>query len=220
MSGADNLQQTPQQQQQQQQHKYAHPWDDSDIILTIEGDQFHCHYFTLKMCSPVFRAMFSGNFCEERSKPVELPGKDKDIFVLFLDLIYLTDGLYPHVEKKDINKLLNYCDEYQVKSVRNHIDHLLYIGTYSQYKVTTAGTMAAVLDDLKMAENRGLNKTKDCIQKLVVKNFGTRSVDSVRFNQLSGEMKYSILLGALRKDPKLLAKSVCLHQIVRNCTNE
>ena len=130
--------------------KYSEPWDESDIAFIVEEKPFHCHYFLLKMCSPVFRAMFSGNFHEAKSKPVPLPGKEAAVFKTFLDYVYLVDGVYPVLTDLDVVvKVLNLCDEYQVKSVKKHIDHMLYNCVYSRKEYNPAD-VSQLMTDLKM----------------------------------------------------------------------
>lgn len=75
-------------------HRYAEVWDDSDIILLIENEEFHCHYAILRFNSPVFRAMFKGDFKEGAEKSVKLPGKEKEGFMTFLDLMYPISSKY------------------------------------------------------------------------------------------------------------------------------
>ena len=69
-------------------HRFSKNWDDSDIIFYVEGSEFHCHYSILKHNSPVFSVMFTSNFKEGKDKRAELPGKETDAFLAFMNLVY------------------------------------------------------------------------------------------------------------------------------------
>ena len=104
--------------------RYSTPWDDSDVVFVIEDVEFHCHHTILKLNSPVFRTMFEGNFKENKSTPVPLPGKEILPFKLFLDLLYPIEVL-PEAPQHVIGTILMYCNEYEVKSAIQHIDLML-----------------------------------------------------------------------------------------------
>lgn len=71
------------------ENDFQKAWEDSDIVFVVENEEYHCHYLILKLNSPVFRVMFtSPGFKEGKEKRVNLPGKDKRSFLLFLQLIY------------------------------------------------------------------------------------------------------------------------------------
>ena len=69
---------------------FSEPWDESDVILVVEGEQFHVHRVLLSMHSPVFKAMFSSDFKEKDADVIPLSGKKSNEF---LDLLY---QVYPH----------------------------------------------------------------------------------------------------------------------------
>ena len=66
--------------------RYFTPWEDSDVILLVDDQKFHCHSLVLRMNSPVFDAMLlkRGN----GRKIIELPDKEGTTFLQFLNLLY------------------------------------------------------------------------------------------------------------------------------------
>ena len=176
--------------------KYSQPWEDSDIVFVVDDEHFHCHYFLLKMCSPVFRVMFSGNFHEAKTKPTPLPGKEKEVFTNFLDYVYLVDGVYPILENDMAMKVLDLCDEYQVKSVKKHIDHMLY-SAYSR-KEYNPSNVNQLMVDLKMTEQYGLEEARDCICRRIV-DINIGSYNGTVFDELSGDLKFKLLVGLVKR---------------------
>ena len=69
-------------------HEFLSPWEDSDLVLVVENQNLHVHSIILKMASPVFKAMLSGEFKEKNQQEISLPGKKADQFVDFLRQIY------------------------------------------------------------------------------------------------------------------------------------
>ncbi|XP_078374530.1 uncharacterized protein LOC144658084 isoform X2 [Oculina patagonica] len=48
-------------------HPFSQPWEDSDLIIVVEGQKFHVHRLMLSLNSPVFKAMFKSEFKEATS---------------------------------------------------------------------------------------------------------------------------------------------------------
>lgn len=62
--------------------------DDGRATLVLEGRHIHVNSFVLTDNSPVFKAMLSSHsFKEGQTKTVELPGKNLDHFVYFLEFL-------------------------------------------------------------------------------------------------------------------------------------
>ena len=60
-------------------------WDESAVILEVDGEQFHVNRVLLSMYSPVIKAMFGSDFKEKDAAVIPLPGKEAKEF---LDLLY------------------------------------------------------------------------------------------------------------------------------------
>ena len=137
--------------------RYSTPWDESDVVFIVEDVEFHCHHTILKMNSPVFRTMFEGNFKENKSTPVPLPGKDIKSFKLFLDLLYPIEVL-PEAPQHVIVTVLRYCNEYEVKSAIQHIDLMLeklFRRKDYDYDVHVEYT---IMHDLSLCDDFGLKR--------------------------------------------------------------
>ena len=40
------------------ENRYNEQWEESDVVFTIQQEEFHCHCVILKLNSPVFRKQF------------------------------------------------------------------------------------------------------------------------------------------------------------------
>ena len=60
---------------QEPEEQFSRPWNQSDVVLIVEGQQFHVHRVILAMFSPVFSRMFSSDFKEKDSDKILLPDK-------------------------------------------------------------------------------------------------------------------------------------------------
>ena len=69
-------------------HRFSEPWEDSDVILVVEDENFHVHRLILSMNSPVFKAMFKSQFKEATANEIPLPGKKASEVLDFLKQIY------------------------------------------------------------------------------------------------------------------------------------
>lgn len=79
---------------QNRKHRFSEPWEDSDLVLVVEQEKFHVHRLILSMNSPVFKAMFNGQFKEATSSEIPLPGKKANEILDFLQHIY-----YQHIQE-------------------------------------------------------------------------------------------------------------------------
>ncbi len=59
---------------------FLKPFECSDITLMVEGTPVYAVKSVLSLWSPVFRAMFTGDFKEKEQSSIELP--DKDLFAV------------------------------------------------------------------------------------------------------------------------------------------
>ena len=70
-------------------HPFSEPWEDSDLVLTVEDDTFHVHRQILSLHSPVFKAMLNSQFKEATATEIPLPGKKPNEVLDFLKALYL-----------------------------------------------------------------------------------------------------------------------------------
>jgi hypothetical protein len=182
--------------------RYNKPWDDSDVIFQVEDEEFHCHHVVLKLNSPIFRAMFNGSFKEEKGTPVQLPGKEKQSFQIFLDFMYpMPPGYEASTERDVLTRVLGYCEEYQTNCVKVHIDYVLFSKVYSVDSEASKLTLPLVMKDLQTSERYGLKETRKVALGKVVKlshDMDISTYDETVYPDLTVEAKFEVLTGLLR----------------------
>ena len=204
--------------------KYGTAWNNSDIVFMVENEPFHCHYSILSFCSPVFQAMFRENcFSEGRDKRTELPGKKRDVFEVFLDLLYpLVPGYDMPTNRTILEKVLEYADEYQVQSVNAHIDINL---SYAHYKVKRHNIVQLV-EDLKLSAAHNLPKYKNMCLQSIIESYEVQPYEKTIFKDLSYDLKYHILCGKIKKtglfnnDHRLSDYAIIKHLIDEELSDE
>ena len=179
-------------------HRYSSPWEDSDVIFVVEDEQFHCHHSILKINSPVFRAMFGGDYQESTNRPVPLPGKQKTSFIVFLDLLYpISHDTEITTDRTILRSVLDYAQEYQIDSMKFHVDNSLCLKTYLSKSTISESDLPAVMSDLLLADTFGLRETRDVCVRHLVELTGKNSVMSLAegtvFNELCGDTKFELL---------------------------
>ena len=87
----------------------------SDVVFVIDGQRVPAIKAILSLKSPVFAAMFSGNFWESKgpqnSKLPEIPVEETtvDAFTTMIRFIYTDDVVF-----KDINNIEHICDDFKL----------------------------------------------------------------------------------------------------------
>ena len=103
-----------------EQNSFTIPWNESDVILVVQGFQLHVHKSILSLQSPVFRAMFNGQFKEATAEQVVLAGKTHKYVLQFLRLLYpanmIKDGKVV-ISDENVFEILTLADEYQASNV-------------------------------------------------------------------------------------------------------
>jgi hypothetical protein len=102
-----------------QRNVFSEPWSDSDLVLVVEKNEFHVHRSMLSLQSPVFKAMFYGNFKDSQQDRIELKDDKYEAVLLFLKLLYPRNMLDEDVDIDDENILLilEVADKYTAKNV-------------------------------------------------------------------------------------------------------
>ena len=80
--------------EEKKEARFTKPWKNSDVVLVVEDKEIHVHSTTLSMVSPVFEAMFNGNFKESQTRRVVLEGKPYDTFLYMLRMIYPFEDVF------------------------------------------------------------------------------------------------------------------------------
>ena len=182
-------------------HRYSSAWDESDVIFTIDGSEFHCHHVVLKLNSPVFRTLFcdkDGNSMKE--KKLDLSGKEPESFRIFLDYMYpMPPGYEGTTDRAVLDKVLEYCKEYQTDSVKLQIDYVLFSKVYSVEGVELS--IPVVMKDLLTSEQHELSQTRKVSLDRLVKisyDLDVNSYEGTVYPDLSVETKFEILTSLLR----------------------
>ena len=99
---------------------FSEPWNDSDVVLVVEDNEFHVHRYILSLQSPVFKAMFNGNFKDSQQDKVELKDDKYQPMLLFLQLLYppnMLDGGNVTIKDTNILLILEVADKYAAINV-------------------------------------------------------------------------------------------------------
>ena len=80
---------------------FSEPWNESDVVLVVEDKKFHVHRYILSLQSPVFKAMFNGNFKDSEQDEIELKDDKYQAMLQFLTLLYPTNMLQGYEENAD-----------------------------------------------------------------------------------------------------------------------
>ena len=96
------------------------PWNGSDIILVVQDLELHSHKAILSLQSPVFKAMFNGQFREATAERVTLEGKTHKWMLQFLRLLYPANMIKDAkviITDENVFEILKLADEYQASNV-------------------------------------------------------------------------------------------------------
>ncbi|GMT30072.1 hypothetical protein PFISCL1PPCAC_21369, partial [Pristionchus fissidentatus] len=92
---------------------YTTPQDgQNNVVLIVEGKKLHLSKDYLAVHSPVFSAMFYGDFAEKNQAKIELKEVKYEEFVDFLNVIYPTSI---EITASTVAHILQLADIYQVK---------------------------------------------------------------------------------------------------------
>lgn len=72
----------------QVENPFSKPTRNSDVVIKVENYELHLHSAILSLYSPVFRAMFSGNFKESTTREVHLAGKEGEHVIELCKYLY------------------------------------------------------------------------------------------------------------------------------------
>ena len=104
---------------------FSKPWEDSDVVLVVEDNEFHVHRCILSLQSPVFKAMFNGNFKDSKQDKIELKDDKYEAMLYFLKVLYpksMLDDLDEEngeleIDDDNIVKIVALADKYGARSV-------------------------------------------------------------------------------------------------------
>ena len=100
-----------------EENVFSQPWKDSDVVLVVDGKEFHVHRTILAMHSDVFKAMFNGDFKDATKDRIELKDDNYEAMLLFLKLLYPSnlfddDDAKVDIDDENIFDILVLADKY------------------------------------------------------------------------------------------------------------
>ena len=102
------------------ENAFAYPWNGSDMVLVVEGQEMNVHKTILTMQSPVFKAMFDGHFQEASQSKITLKQKDSQSMKQFVKFLY-PSSMFPEckipLDDKDRSSVMALADEYQCENL-------------------------------------------------------------------------------------------------------
>ena len=111
-------------QKKQKDDVFSVPWSNSDVVLVVEGKEFHVHRWMLSMQSPYFSAMFSGKFKDSSQEKIELKDDKHEAMLPFLQLLYPPNMLdeddgKPKVDinNENVVSIAELADKYEARNV-------------------------------------------------------------------------------------------------------
>ena len=107
---------------------FTQPWKLSDVVLVVEGEEFHVHRAVLTLCSPVFEKMFMfDEFQEKENEEIPFPDKKANEMKELLQVIYPTLERKPPDEIKEENchYLLSLAQEYQMEAISQRCEDFI-----------------------------------------------------------------------------------------------
>ena len=107
---------------------FASPWNNSDMVLVVEGKELYVHKWILTSQSPVLKAMLEGHFQEASQHKITLKEKKFKSMQMFLKLLYpccmLGEARTP-LGGENLLSILALADEYQcVNVIKQCIDEV------------------------------------------------------------------------------------------------
>ncbi|GMT29672.1 hypothetical protein PFISCL1PPCAC_20969, partial [Pristionchus fissidentatus] len=87
-----------------------------DVILVVEGKKVHVGKQYLTIHSPVFAAMFNGDFAEKNKEEIELKDVSREEFI---ELLYVIYPSYRPITRYSVRFILALADFYQIKYASN-----------------------------------------------------------------------------------------------------
>ena len=143
---------------EQTEQEFSKPWEQSDVVLLVEGQHFHVHSVILAMISPVFSRMFSSDFKEKDADKIPLPEKKAAEIREMLMVIYPI--FCKPVNDTNLIFLLPLAREYQMTVLTKRCeDHLLRVAEKKH-------EIGQLLEILIVAQNYTLERViAECINK-------------------------------------------------------
>ena len=138
--------------------QFSEPWEQSDVILLVEGQHFHVHRVILAMSSPVFSRMFSSDFKEKDADEIPLPEKKAAEIREMLMVIY--PSFCKPVNDANLHSLLPLAREYQMTVLSQKCEDYLLRSAVREEQI------GPILETLIVGQNYTLERViAECVNK-------------------------------------------------------
>ena len=138
--------------------QFSEPWEQSDVVLLVEGQHFHVHRVILAMSSPVFSRMFSSDFKERDADEIPLPEKKAAEIREMLMVIY--PRFCKPVNDANLHSLLPLAREYQMTVLSQKCEDYLLRSAVRKKQI------GPILETLIIAQNYTLERViAECVKK-------------------------------------------------------
>jgi len=138
--------------------EFSKPWNQSDVVLIVEGQHFHVHRVILAMFSPVFSRMFSSDFKEKDADEIPLPEKKAAEIREMLMVIYPIFN--KPVNDANLHLLLPLAREYQMTVLTERCEDYLLRAAEEEHKI------GPILETLIVAQTYALERLiAECVNK-------------------------------------------------------
>ena len=142
----------------QTDQEFSEPWEQSDVVLLVEGEHFHVHRIILAMSSPVFSRMFSSDFKEKDADEIPLPGKKAAEIREMLMVIY--PRFCKPVNDANLHSLLPLAREYQITVLLQKCEDYILRSAVREEQI------GPILETLIVAQNYSLERViAECVNK-------------------------------------------------------
>ena len=159
------------------------------VSLVCDDGEVEASGVMLVLASPVFKAMFETNMCEQSTMKIELPGKLKAHVELMLQFLDPVRGRALSVSSSDVDALLHLFHEYQVEPLVEECEAVLLLEGVSVARLLQARkyglikqhercltTIAASLRPFKLSERvrkrqlqlRQLHSRRPCSRAAII----------------------------------------------------
>lgn len=143
---------------QELEQDFSEPWEESDVVLIVEGQHFHVHRVILAMSSPVFSRMFSSDFKEKDADEILLPEKKAAEIREMLMVIY--PRFCKPVNDTNLHFLLSLAREYQMTVLTQRCEDYLLLVVEKKHEI------GQLLGTIIVAQNYALERVKaECVNK-------------------------------------------------------
>jgi hypothetical protein len=140
--------------------------DLADIALVFgeDEDEMRFNSAILRLSSPVFNAMLTGDMCESTKKRAKVEVSGKEEFKQFYELLLPVTSRKANVTEKTLDATLVLCDYYQVGAIKDECEAFLK-------------TLPVTVPRLFQARKHGLSEQYERCAKEIASTFSAQDLE-------------------------------------------